>query len=318
MSLDLIFNELCCQSQVETVPEAREVMGQFLDTLRFLHQRAGDVRFRTKRNFRSELIAPGYSIGRWLDDREVDREQRRRLRSFSNRSPLLDSSDSPELIGRFEDLGIEASWEGLRADGLLAALLLNGIAISALTDDHWDRSSVEFLVTDLVERATSTELVNRRQVVPHASTSDNARAHLSWLMQRDPVLGHFRSRVHIAGASHIEASGYSQGKHMCGRTNEARKRSAISTGNGQFIASHNGESVGDKDIHDWELSGLKAAWGGKAEVKEHGSGTFYIYHRLAHTIGYVCKSGQTTCTIRIEWSSGTVHSHPRGPSKAGM
>ena len=117
-------------------------------------------------------------------------------------------------------------------------------------------------------------------------------------------------------ATHIAASSYTRGKHVRGATNEERKASSmLSTGRGrrpppsQYLAElEDGTKVTDATITAWERKALQMAREGKGRVVGSGS-TYHCYVDLEITIGYV--NGTPTSVLRVEWSVGNVHSHPR-------
>ena len=62
----------------------------------------------------------------------------------------------------------------------------------------------------------------------------------------------------------------------------------------------------------WEAEVIELALAGEDDVmiEQHGAGTYYLYYRFPSVRGYDTKLNPTA-RMRVEWSSGTVHSHPR-------
>ncbi len=100
--------------------------------------------------------------------------------------------------------------------------------------------------------------------------------------------------------NHTRASNYSGGKHVKGNTNKQREENAT-TGrrNGQYFVEFN-----DDKIIQLEREALE-----KGEIKDR-EGSYHIFYSFPFNIGYA-SGGSKTNTIRAEWSSGSVHSHPR-------
>ena len=113
------------------------------------------------------------------------------------------------------------------------------------------------------------------------------------------------------------ASEYQNGKHVGGATNDDRiKRARKADGDGQYFAEIDGVQVTDAMITGWETEVIELAMKGDKDVTvEIKGGTFYFYYTFEHFVGYASPGANRTKRVRVEWSSGTVHSHPRG---AGM
>ena len=117
--------------------------------------------------------------------------------------------------------------------------------------------------------------------------------------------------------THLAASSYKNGKHVSGATNDERKASSRGqTGDGQYLAERDGNRVTDGIIEGWERDVIDRALAGDKDVTiVIKGGTFYFYYTFEDFVGYSAPDANRTKRVRVEWSSGTVHSHPRG---AGM
>jgi hypothetical protein len=95
-------------------------------------------------------------------------------------------------------------------------------------------------------------------------------------------------------------------KHVKGGDNESRKAHATGPDSaGQYFANFT-----DADINKLEKEALA-----KGEILTRGGRTYHIYYNFPYNIGYASPSGEETNRIRVEWSSGNVHSHPRPREK---
>jgi len=112
-------------------------------------------------------------------------------------------------------------------------------------------------------------------------------------------------------SAHQPASSYSGGKHVRGPTNAVRQTNSTKGGPGQYFATlSDGTKVDDAMIQQWERRALDLARRGDGDVTKHGGGhTFHAYVDVGFDVGYA--DGTVTRVMRVEWSSGTVHSHPR-------
>ena len=128
-----------------------------------------------------------------------------------------------------------------------------------------------------------------------------------------------RLQLAMATPDHEAASHYSHGKHVRGQTNEERKDNArrASRGESQYFATlPNGAPVTDATIQQWEMKALdRVRTGQNCTVVPRGEG-FWVYRDLGEPAGYVGApegDDEPTSWVRVELSSGTVHSHPRRP-----
>jgi hypothetical protein len=171
--------------------------------------------------------------------------------------------------------------------------------------EPWNEASVELDVLRLSETGDAEIRVRVR----HASQREHLAHHdSSWLARSTDTLAVFRRNVDPWQSRHVAASQYA--KHTRGKTNEERRNNARSQeGAGQYLAER-----GDV-IEGWEREALVAAWLGEDGVRlsRHGEGrTFFVFAGRAHAVGYAGGTGHEVRLLRVEWSSGDVHSHPRG------
>jgi hypothetical protein len=101
-----------------------------------------------------------------------------------------------------------------------------------------------------------------------------------------------------AKTKHYDASAYR--KHTRGVTNAERQENAVG-GNGQFLVELN-----DGAIKAIERAGLQTG-----KIEKRSDSQYFIWYDAGQTVGYSGGPGRPTSAMRIEWSSGFVHSHPR-------
>lgn len=212
---------------------------------------------------------------------------------------LLDSQpiESDELPWRYGDR---------EAAGLTAAMRAEALAIS-FTQPIWNESIVTIAHRDGSPTAN----------VLHASTRAHAAVHRVWLDRTASPLDMLRRQLVVSRVVHMPASAYTSGKHVKTKTNGGRRAKAEAIGGaGQFLAERDGRPFGDAEIQAVEALVLDEVRRGTLyrDAVVEGSGvTFKVYARLDAVIGYHGGSGYETNWIRVEFSSGEVHSHPHTP-----
>ncbi len=231
-----------------------------------------------------------------------ERDQLRRLGSFFAKAEEFDTTSSDDV--RFgEDL----------AHGLGRAYRIRGLALSLRSASSWIEPWLPVTIESMAFGAT--EIDRKPGRVRHASTEAHLAEHDDW----GPLdeIDRLRICLETTGATHMPASSYSRGKHVRGMTNEERANNARGpSGQGQYLALEGESQVSDDRIRQWEeeaLARVKSKSSREYTVEYHGGRTFYIFCDMGETVGYEGSTGEPISRVRVEWSSGTVHSHPRRP-----
>ena len=216
-----------------------------------------------------------------------------------------------QRIQRFDtSRGCDARHERGRGRGLALAHDLCGLALS-LDVAPWQRSLIEIDVSKIIENA----IWSGRAEVKHATQKAHLEDHLPWpkLTETDRL----RILLGTVGVRHVPASEYR--KHVCGHSNHERRESACQpTAPGQYFAEIDGVPVIDETIRSWEHEVLDSVRGERPcrmRVEQRGSKRYFVYCELRHEVGF--KTGGTpTRWMRLEWTEGHVHSHPREPASS--
>jgi hypothetical protein len=124
---------------------------------------------RTGESLSNQEIAPDYTVAQWRNDPQVSRDVRQLFRQYSTKYPLLDGV-LESLVDRAR--GCEAKFQGIQCEGLLAAYLLDGLAISLPSDPAWSVNSLEITLLEL----DADGLSERVQIVLHCSSPGHASA----------------------------------------------------------------------------------------------------------------------------------------------
>jgi putative addiction module killer protein len=129
------------------------------------------------------LLSPDYPIASWLNDSQVEREERSFfLRELDTRTPLLAEITDP--IIQEEERLVDFNYQGEPAYALGIAYLLNALVVSFYSEPRWNCNSLELEVIRLEGfLASSTEATTELTL----ATSTERLIHAS---RRDHVLGH--------------------------------------------------------------------------------------------------------------------------------
>jgi hypothetical protein len=178
---DLVWNELSITDFLDpaeppwaqNIPQARAFMERLVDVMR-TWARAGQPRvIRIPTSLVN--LAPGYSLDQWRNDSRADRDQRQLFRLYASRRPEL--ADVLDAIRDRADVS-EMLCEGRVTQGLLAAWLTDGVAVSWDTHPLWRRSAISCVLREL---GPVDDLLERRVEVWHASRPEQIE---SWLATR--------------------------------------------------------------------------------------------------------------------------------------
>jgi hypothetical protein len=146
--IDQVFNELSfCRFREPGLPcaavnrsQARAWMDALVRTLSATAKLGLSRSLRTLESFSHQEIAPDYNVAQWRNDSLVSRDLRQLLRQYSTKSPLLDGVVE-SLVDRAR--GCEGKFQDIECKGLLAAYLLDCLAISLASDPAWSANNVE-------------------------------------------------------------------------------------------------------------------------------------------------------------------------------
>lgn len=196
------------------------------------------------------------------------------------------------------------------AHGLSRAYNVDGLAISLASATHWEQPWLDVALVDSATSAPSPP-APKRDRVRNASDVTHTRVHESnWPALND--IDRLRILLAVQPLVHVPASSYVGGKHVKGRTNEERRNAAqVAAAASQFLAEVDGTSVTDAVIAGWEHAALNCVRNGEeCKVVRHG-GAYHVFCDLGFELGFASPAGEPTSRLRVEWSAGAVHSHPR-------
>ncbi len=178
--MELIFNELSIQEPASNKTEAGKRMHYLIDLIRTIARRFGVSRaLRTKRDIMYLPLAKDYSIREWLNDGQVDKEQRLFFKSVANKSPFLeDIIDAEESLRKSV---FDFFFDGICVAGLGAAYLLESPAVSFIGDPRFKDDPVEITLHSLDD---SGEKIEQGVKVCCLSTLEQIEHRKKWFIER--------------------------------------------------------------------------------------------------------------------------------------
>jgi|GEM_PF-1070837 len=193
---DLVLNELSFQilgtsdrvCAAQDAPTARSWMAALVETIRAAGAYGVQQTIRTDSAFLTIELAGGYSLPQWRNDSAVNRDLRIFFSRLATRAPYLDGA-LEELLNQAGRM--EARFQGTIAGGLLAAFLLDGVAVSWPSGDTWRQTSLAF---NLFSLSDDGEVVESIPHCRHASDPAHWDIHAEWIEQC------YRSGIHDGAA----------------------------------------------------------------------------------------------------------------------
>ena len=181
MTVEMVLNDLSLLSPVSERGIAREMMSDLIDVLIEARQ-YGVKTLRTQNDPYNLILSPDYPIASWLNDNQVDLEERRFFRRklvYDIRIPLLADITDPSI---YEEKSLsDFKYQGELAYALGIAYLLNGIAVSFCSEPKWNCDSLDLEIIRL-ENGTDSEnltegLLYSNERLIHASKSEHIAGH---------------------------------------------------------------------------------------------------------------------------------------------
>lgn len=175
--MELVLNDMSSSIPASNINSGREQINNFVLVCKSAITKGAERSLRTKGDFFTQEVAPGYRIVQWLNDPEVDKEFQRYLRSLAQKAPYIDSEIERELYQR--DLCSDFKLDGESVKGLGAAFLLDGLAVSFKSDERWNTSRIHFSIEFIDEDNDDTITIEEIEI-NHASEQIHLEAHEEW------------------------------------------------------------------------------------------------------------------------------------------
>lgn len=172
MAAYLVFNELSAVAPAADLASGRRYLDEFSNIL-VDNRITGRKILVTPAGFLQLQVSAGYSIGRWLAELS-DRDKRVRLTFLLDRRLKYDECLSSEQLDAQD---VEYKYFDQIAQGLSAALIVDGLAISLWSDDRWNVASVSIEKSWYTDRDVETRDLD----VSHACRVAHLGDHAEWL-----------------------------------------------------------------------------------------------------------------------------------------
>ena len=181
MDLEMVLNELSLKTPAADEQTARQLMSEFISTVRQATTTGVKRVLRTANDINNIELAPGYPVARWRNDRVVDIEERRFFRTLTAKAPFW--ADVAEAIKSDFNLS-DVCYQGEEARGLCFALVSDAFPVSLNSDNRWDCSRLELAVT----RFEDDELIDAYPEIVHASRRKHVQEHADWIKHRIQII----------------------------------------------------------------------------------------------------------------------------------
>ena len=179
MPVEIVLNDISLLTPVKDRGTAIYLMSELIGVLSTAWI-SGVKTLRTQDNFYDLLLADNYRVASWLNDKQVEREERSFLRGqLDIKTPLL--VDVTSNI-QDEDALSEFRCQGVVSRAIGIAYLIDALAVSFLSDDKWDVDRLDIGIESLDK--VSEELITRTESIIHASRRDHILKHKPEIQNR--------------------------------------------------------------------------------------------------------------------------------------
>ena len=168
--MQMILNELSARFPVESVEKGRQLMNSFLETCFKVKNIINNDSILLDRDYQSFELAPDYQIEQWRNDSAVDVENKRRFRVLLNKSVVYNSEDFEQEAW---DFSTEFQYEKYVSTGCRLVYELDGVAVSFLSNPHWEVPEIEGIYTELMDDGN---LKQSSVKIPNVSFEKNVQA----------------------------------------------------------------------------------------------------------------------------------------------
>lgn len=177
--LELILNELSLNNYAVDWLIARQIMSTFIQTIQAVKAVGrSNINLRTQYDFIDIILAENYPLRRWLNDPEVNKDDKVFIKTLAQKSPFSAELAHPEIQAIEENIGdIEFRYQGENVIGFGVAYLLNTLSISLPSSANWNTPYIEIEMT----RLDDEDEVAR---VRHISEKHHVSEHSEWIANK--------------------------------------------------------------------------------------------------------------------------------------
>lgn len=178
MGIELVLNELSFEPPAPDKAAARLRVEGFHRAAAAAMKMGANRCVRCPEDFQRNFLAVGYSMGDWLGDKDVSKDLRMALKSWFTKAPYWQGDFDLEQRVHSRMFVFDGK-EG--AVGMGVASLLNGLGVSFLSDEIWNRSSVEIQVLTELINGEDALTQDENVLVRHVSHANHMEAHKKWV-----------------------------------------------------------------------------------------------------------------------------------------
>jgi hypothetical protein len=176
VAIEMILNELSVK-HATSEREACEQLRSFVMVAREITARGVAQTVRTEQNWFTFELAAGYPIQRCINNPLINLETKLFFLQLAVQFPLLINAALAQERAR----GMDCSCGGKPANGLMAAYLLDGLAVSFASAPEWRDAFVTITLEELLE----DDIEHREEVLHHASSPAHVtELHHEWITER--------------------------------------------------------------------------------------------------------------------------------------
>jgi hypothetical protein len=176
MDIQLVFNELCLFNLEDDEYKARELMSNFIQTLREALEQGIQQQLLIHDSFHNINLASSYPIAKWLNDPNVDQVEQDFILSmqFFEFDEIFDQNQENELL-------YACRYYNNEPKGLVYAYRLKALSVSLKTHELWKNNVISLLQ---VTNNEDGELLEENIEVRHASSINHVIEHQTWIKNR--------------------------------------------------------------------------------------------------------------------------------------
>lgn len=181
MAVEMVLNDLSLLYPVSDRGTARKLMTDLIAVLS-LAVISGVKTLRTQDNLYNLILSPDYPVAGWLNDGQVEREERSFLRTLGTKTPLL--TEIIDSTVQDEECLTDFRHQGELAYALGIAYLLNALVISFHSEPRWNCDSLDLEITRLEDITAELTLKTITEKLIHASRREHVLGHKAQIEYR--------------------------------------------------------------------------------------------------------------------------------------
>jgi len=171
MVMELFVNELSFQGLADNLWIARSRMQQLIEVTVDSYSVSDGIEIRVDGEHFAVELAEGYFLSTWIDDQDVDFEQRRFWSSQISKHPPVDYLTD-----------IDCYYEEKRAIGLANAYVCESIVLSLASEKRWLEDTLEIELLQISDG--NCELDPIPAFVSNVVTKQSIESHKEWIQKR--------------------------------------------------------------------------------------------------------------------------------------